>query len=245
MLKVCEIFYSIQGEGKYIGTPSVFVRFFGCNLQCKGFGVAYKKDKQLNYGCDSYYAVDSFFDNYDIFTSSRDLIDKINSLHKSCNVVFSGGEPTLHYKNSILYDTVKHLLKHKRHITFETNGTVNIDFKEYSLYKKCCFAMSIKLSNSKEKYHKRVQKSAIDNIIKNTKDSFFKFTIDKNNLNGYKKEIEDITNKTNNKIYCMPLGDTKEKLQENDKAVFDFCLENNYNYSDRIHIRLFGKKRGV
>jgi len=38
-IKVAEIFYSLQGEGQYLGTPSIFLRTFGCNFQCAGFGM--------------------------------------------------------------------------------------------------------------------------------------------------------------------------------------------------------------
>ena len=36
--KVSELFYSAQGEGRYVGVPSVFLRMFGCNFTCSGFG---------------------------------------------------------------------------------------------------------------------------------------------------------------------------------------------------------------
>ena len=38
-IKVSELFYSIQGEGRYMGVPSVFLRTFGCNFSCSGFGM--------------------------------------------------------------------------------------------------------------------------------------------------------------------------------------------------------------
>ena len=38
-IKVAELFYSLQGEGQYLGTPSIFLRVFGCNFQCAGFGM--------------------------------------------------------------------------------------------------------------------------------------------------------------------------------------------------------------
>ena len=43
----------------------------------------------------------------------------------------------------------------------------------------------------------------------------------------------------------MPLGDTKDKLNKISQKVFLFCMENGFNYSDRIHIRIFNKKKGV
>ena len=45
-LKISELFYSIQGEGRYMGVPSVFLRTFGCNFQCAGFGMR-KGEKRL------------------------------------------------------------------------------------------------------------------------------------------------------------------------------------------------------
>jgi 7-carboxy-7-deazaguanine synthase len=38
-LKIAELFYSVQGEGRYMGVPSVFLRVFGCNFKCAGFGM--------------------------------------------------------------------------------------------------------------------------------------------------------------------------------------------------------------
>ena len=38
-IKIAELFYSIQGEGRYMGVPSVFLRTFGCNFKCAGFGM--------------------------------------------------------------------------------------------------------------------------------------------------------------------------------------------------------------
>jgi organic radical activating enzyme len=38
-IKVSEIFYSAQGEGRFVGVPSVFLRTFGCNFKCAGFGM--------------------------------------------------------------------------------------------------------------------------------------------------------------------------------------------------------------
>ena len=227
-IPISEIFYSIQGEGKYAGNPSVFVRVGGCNLKCPGFG---KK------GCDSFYAVDKKYKNSWQEMSISEIIAEIKKyLRFNPDLVITGGEPGLYFER--LSPLIKWF---KGNITIETNATISPDFEKYPEYKNIAFAMSVKLSNSGEEYNKRVKKEAIKNIANNAKKSFFKFVIDKD----LKEEIEDITKGVDIPIYCMPLGATKEELERNAPFAFEFCLKNGYRYSDRIHIRLFGKKRGV
>jgi organic radical activating enzyme len=227
-IPISEIFYSIQGEGKYAGCPSVFVRVGGCNLKCPGFGEK---------GCDSYYAVDNAYKNEWKKMSIEEIKKEILKYEKyNPHLVITGGEPMLFYKE--IYPLIEWF---KNLITIETNTTIDIDFEKYPAYKNVAFAMSVKLSNSGEEYEKRVKKSVIDKYASNAKKSFFKFVID----GDLKKEIEEITENTDISIYCMPLGASKEELEKNAPFVFEFCLKNGYRYSDRIHIRLFGKKKGV
>ncbi len=227
-IPVSEIFYSIQGEGKYAGNPSVFVRVGGCNLKCPGFG---------KNGCDSFYAVDKKYKNSWQEMRISEIIAEIKKyLRFNPDLVITGGEPGLYFER--LYPLIKWF---RGNITIETNATIAPEFDKYSEYKNVAFAMSVKLSNSGEEYNKRVKKEVIENIAKNAKKSFFKFVVDKD----LKEEIEDITIGVDIPVYCMPLGATKEELEKNAPFVFEFCLKNGYRYSDRIHIRLFGKKRGV
>ncbi len=228
LIPISEIFYSIQGEGKYSGNLSVFIRVGGCNLTCPGFG---------KNGCDSFYAVDKKYKNEWQYLSIDEIKDKIKKYLKfSPNLVITGGEPGLYFDR--LYPLVEWF---SGNITIETNATIAPDFKKYPEFKKVSFAMSVKLSNSGEEYKKRVKKQAIKTIAKNAKKSFFKFVINAD----LKEEIEEITKNIDLPIYCMPLGESKEELEKNAPFVFDFCLKNGYRYSDRIHIRLFGKKRGI
>ena len=224
-IPIVEIFYSLQGEGKFVGRPSIFIRVGGCNLTCPAFS---------SHGCDSFYAVDRKYESSWKFMSIAEIINEIEKYYH-CDIVLTGGEPTLYYKK--LYPIIKKF----KNITIETNATIDIDFVNYPEYKNVTFAMSVKLSNSGETYNKRINKKAIKNIAIKAKNSFFKFVIDKD-LND---EIKDITQNLNNDIYCMPLGETKEELDKNSKFVFEFCLKHKYFYSDRIHIRIFSKKRGV
>ncbi len=227
-IPVSEIFYSIQGEGKYAGNPSIFLRVGGCNLSCPGFSEK---------GCDSFYAVDRKYKNEWQNLSIEEIKKEIKQYLKfNPDLVITGGEPGLYFDR--LYPLVEWF---DGLITIETNATIYPDFDKYPKYKKVAFAMSVKLLNSGEEYKKRVKKESIKNISQNAKKSFFKFVV---NIN-LREEIENITKDIDLPIYCMPLGESKEELEINAPFVFDFCLKNGYRYSDRIHIRLFGKKKGI
>ena len=249
MLDVCEIFgITIQGEGKRVGKPSVFIRFSKCNFTCAGFNVAYVNDKGENkLSCDTYYAIDKSFKNTWLSLSANDIIQKVLELceNKKVDIVISGGEPLLNWKKDEFQEILEYFSKNNHHITIETNASIDIDFtKEYQ--RNIMFSMSVKLYNSLEKYQKRVKPELINKIISSTKESYLKFVVNKNTLNETETEIKDILLLLNNpEVYLMPMGDTLEILKKNEKEVISLCIKNNYNYSDRLHIRLWDDKRGV
>ena len=147
-IKVSELFYSIQGEGRYMGVPSVFLRTFGCNFTCDGFGmprgeksderdiIAQHADQYTDYkslplvttGCDSYASWDVRFKHLSPVVSVDGIVDAI--LHMlphgkwtSEHLVITGGEPLLGWQRA--YPS---LLSHPdmvnlQELTFETNGT--------------------------------------------------------------------------------------------------------------------------
>jgi len=240
MIPLVESFYSFQGEGRFVGSPSIFIRLGGCNLGCMGFGV--EIDGVV--GCDSLKAVhEKKFAH--TWQKVDDLISIINQYLKDLDfkpdIVFTGGEPLLHYQNPTLLNALKHFQDHR--ITFETNATIEIDFEKFPIYKNITFAMSVKLENSGELKSKRINHEAIKVIVANTKESFFKFVLSKKDIKT--KEIKEITKPYPNiKIYCMPMGSTAKELAQNDKAVANFCIKNGYNYVDRMHIRLWDNEEG-
>lgn len=247
MLQLVEWFYSIQGEGKYAGANAVFFRFAGCNLRCKGFKVGQisPKTSEVLVGCDTIRAVYTNHFNYESINEKSELLNKLELLklkHKPI-IVITGGEPLLYYKNPIFYGFISELLKLSYEVHFETNGTVEIDFNKYPNYKKAIFCISPKLSNSKELKEKRLNFKALKAIKENAKDSFYKFVISKNFT--LKDEIYEILRNVQNEVYCMPMSKNKDELEQNAKYTFNFCLENGYNYSDRIHIRIFDNKDGI
>jgi organic radical activating enzyme len=240
MLPVVESFYSFQGEGRFVGSPSIFIRLGGCNLGCVGFGV--EIDGII--GCDSLKAVyeKKFAHIWQKVDDLTSLIDEyMKDLDFKPDIVFTGGEPLLHYQNQILLDALFHFHQHR--ITFETNATMEIDFKRFPIYKDITFAMSVKLENSGELKSKRINHEAIKAIVKNTKESFFKFVLSKKDIKT--EEIKEITKPyPDTKIYCMPMGSTAKELAQNDKVVANFCIQNGYNYVDRMHIRLWDNEEG-
>jgi organic radical activating enzyme len=147
-LKVSELFYSIQGEGRYMGVPSIFLRTYGCNFTCGGFGMPkgemsnerdviaikaedytyYKSLPLVSTGCDSYASWDPDFKHLSPMLSTDTIVDSIMSMlpHNRWmdeHLVITGGEPLLGWQRSytelLSHDNMRGL----QELTFETNGT--------------------------------------------------------------------------------------------------------------------------
>lgn len=239
-MKIVEHFLSIQGEGAFSGKISYFIRFAGCNLNCIGFNNKKIKNDKEFIGCDTLKAVytDDFSNEYKDF-SPQFFKNELLKLNFKPMIVFTGGEPMLNHQNKIFYDFVVWLLDNEYQVCFESNGTIKLNNK-FPRYNECIFALSIKLENSKVLKQKRINKEAILSY-KNAKYVFYKFVLDKDRID----EINEIINIYKYDIYCMPLGGDKKELEKNSLKVFDFCIKYGFNYTDRLHIRLFNDKEGV
>ena len=252
MLYLVEHFYSIQGEGKYTGNPSVFFRFGGCNMRCEGFGCVEKTSNGIEVlGCDTVYAVNKehFSHNWIPITTSQQLLNvlELYELPRAVDIVLTGGEPLIYANDEIFISFLEQLVARGHQITFETNGSLAVDFERYSVYKECIFALSVKLSNSNERLEKRIKGDVIYNIATNAKEAFFKFSVDEESINlGLEDEIDSIViHAPDTKIYCMPLGGTKEEVEKNSEPLVEFCKTKGYNFSDRLHIRIWDQNKGV
>lgn len=158
-IKIAELFYSLQGEGRYVGVPSVFLRTFGCNFQCAGFGMlrgqlsnerdtianeislydSYEKLPLVHTGCDSYASWDTRFKHLSPVRSSDEIAQKMlellpNKEWRSEHLIITGGEPLLGWQRSypdlLNHDSLKNKLAG---LTIETNGTqpLSNEFEDY------------------------------------------------------------------------------------------------------------------
>nr|WP_314069210.1 4Fe-4S cluster-binding domain-containing protein [uncultured Campylobacter sp.] len=168
---------------------------------------------------------------------------QIAKLYQKPIVVITGGEPLLHHKEALFYEFVCELLARGYEVHFETNGTILVDFEKFPAYKSCIFAVSPKLSNSAEPRERRLNFAALRNLKQNAKDSFYKFVISPEF--DAQPEIREILAACESEVYCMPRGADRRELESGAQFCVDFCLKNGYNYSDRLHIRIWGEKDGV
>ncbi len=250
MLQINEIFgVTIQGEGKRIGNPSIFIRFGKCNMTCDGFGVEYETPSGIKKcSCDSFYAADiAFKDSWQQCDNFMQIVDEVNNILPSYkpDIVITGGEPLLYWNDDEFQKLLKYYIDDDFHITIETNGSLDIDLI-HNWQKNILFSMSVKLSNSGESLKKRLNTKVLTHIINFTKDSYLKFVIDKKFLSKVQEEIDNILKDIPScEVYLMPLGDTADIIDENSLSVIEMAIKNGYKYSDRLHIRVWDNKRGV
>jgi 7-carboxy-7-deazaguanine synthase len=159
-IKIAELFYSVQGEGRYMGVPSVFLRTFGCNFKCAGFGMPrgelskeadevavmnamhpfakYEELPLVSTGCDSYASWHPSFKDLSPMLTTDAIADRIMEIlpqdhWKDEHLVITGGEPLLGWQRAYP-DLLSHpKMQGLKEITFETNGTQKLDpeFKKY------------------------------------------------------------------------------------------------------------------
>jgi len=159
-LKISELFYSIQGEGRFMGVPSVFLRTFGCNFTCSGFGMprgelsleadtialnhtlkpyaTYKELPLVSTGCDSYASWHPTFKDLSPMLTVDAIVERIMEIlpfgeWRDEHLVITGGEPLLGWQRAYP-DLLKHeKMRDLKAITFETNGTqlLSTELKEY------------------------------------------------------------------------------------------------------------------
>jgi 7-carboxy-7-deazaguanine synthase len=229
-VKVSELFYSLQGEGKLTGVPSVFVRASGCNLRCEW--------------CDTPYASwNPEGENLPVGA----IVEQI-ARHPARHVVLTGGEPMIMPDISLLTSALK---SHGYHITIETAATV---FEPLPLD---LASLSPKLSNSTPRDREsgrfasahekhRLNLPVIQQFIDTSPDFQLKFVVSaEQDLAEIDAILKDLRGWQPADVLLMPEGTDARTLESRAGWISDLCKQLGYRYCPRLHIALYGNKRGT
>jgi 7-carboxy-7-deazaguanine synthase len=229
-MKVSEIFYSIQGEGKLVGVPSVFVRASGCNLRCSW--------------CDTPYA--SWEPEGDE-VSVDEIVRRVRE-HGARHVVLTGGEPMIMPEIVELCDRLK---DSGQHLTIETAATV---FKTLKLD---LASLSPKLSNSTPHEreggrfaaaHERLRMNVpvIEAFIDSSPDFQLKFVVSgEPDLLEIRVVLDQLKCWEPADVLLMPEGIDAATLETRAGWVSEICKREGFRYCPRLHVTLYGNKRGT
>ncbi|MBL6445836.1 7-carboxy-7-deazaguanine synthase QueE [Fulvivirga sp. 29W222] len=243
--KKAEIFYTIQGEGKNIGRPSIFIRTSLCNLHCSWcdtdytwnwIGTPFKHEKDAEPGYKKYSKSE-----YIVQLSVDEIAEELSKINCK-NIVLTGGEPLL--QQSELLELMHLLRKNGPTYRFETetNGTILPSEQFDNLIDQ--YNVSPKLKNSNNPLKMR-EKPEVYKFFSGNAKAVFKFVVSSSNDLD---EILDLIARyaiSPERVYLMPEGTSTEKLQAKQQWLINECKNHHLNYTDRLHIHIYGNKRGV
>jgi len=223
-LRIAELFYSIQGEGSLLGVPSVFVRTSGCNLRCRW--------------CDTPYT--SWQPEGTDWPLNR-IVDEVRA-HLARHVVVTGGEPMIAPE---IVPLTERLRQAGLHITIETAGTV---FEPVA-----CDLMSIspKLANSTPEGHwgERHDRSRIQPVVlrqlMGRYDYQLKFVVQEPGDLVELRALVVMLDAPAERVILMPEGTDHETLRERAGWLAEVCKQEGFRFSPRLHVDLWGNRRGV
>lgn len=238
-LPINELFYSLQGEGKLAGTPSVFVRPSGCNLRC--------------WFCDSYH---TSWEPTGAWVTLDEIVETVESFSAANHVVLTGGEPLIHEESVTLLDE---LSGRGYHTTVETNGTV---YRDAAID---LASVSPKLASSTptadrdpkgdgewaDKHERRrLDMDALARLVDNY-ESQVKFVVtgreDMNEIENIVTRLREhaSTSVRDSDVLLMPEGMTREALDERRGLVAELAQEYGYRYTPRLHVDLWNDEPGT
>lgn len=224
-MRIAEIFYSVQGEGALVGVPSVFVRTSGCNLRCSW--------------CDTPYA--SWNPEGSDWTVEA-IVRETARYSAARHVVLTGGEPMIAPEIATLAQSFR---ERGMHVTIETAGTV------YALVACDLMSVSPKLSNSTPEggfraQHERlrIQPEILARLISEY-DYQLKFVISRREDVEEARETIALVNAAPAKVILMPEGTNEEDLRQRGVWIAEICKQYGYRFSPRLHVHLYGNRRGT
>jgi len=223
-LKIAELFYSIQGEGSLVGVPSVFIRTSGCNLRCAW--------------CDTPYA--SWQPEGAELTISQ-IVDEVKA-HPARHVVVTGGEPMIAPEIIPLTERLREL---GLHVTIETAGTV------FQLVACDLMSISPKLASSTphdrwatQHNRLRIQPEVLLELMGRYPYQL-KFVIEKPGDLDEVRALIRALEADRNRVILMPEGTDRDRLRERTVWLAEICKQEGFRFSPRLHVDLWGNRRGV
>ena len=240
-----EIFFSIQGEGKSVGTPSVFVRTTRCNLHC----IWCDTDYTWNWIGTPFAHVHDDRPGYQKFDKKEwiaacsvpDVAAQV-ATYPCHNVILTGGEPLLQQPGLVALMAALRQQSPDYRFETETNGTLlphtsfDMAIDQYNV--------SPKLENSANSRRLR-ERPATLRFFADSPKATFKFVIA---APGDLREVLDLLDRyaiPPEKVWLMPEGTTSTSLAERRLWLVDICKQYNFRYSDRLHVQIWGSKKGV
>lgn len=222
---VNELFYSLQGEGKLAGVPSVFVRLAGCPLRCRW--------------CDTKYAWNA--DAGQSMTVEQ-ILEQI-ARYPTRYVVITGGEPLVHEGISGL---IRAIHEKEYHVTVETAGIEYLADLPIDL-----MSISPKLSNilplfdyGSDQNTPPANPDLISKFIKSYQYQL-KFVVESpRDLSEIAQFIDKVVNIDPYRIYLMPQASTTVDYLEKSRWLAEYCLQTGFLFSPRLHIMLWNAKQG-
>lgn len=234
-----KIFYTIEGEGEYIGTPSVFMRLSMCNLTCSKF-----ISDDSPHGCDSYvsWSVKNKMTFQEIFT----MLEKgfhINHLQSGSIFKITGGEPLVQQKQLLKFmgcfvERYGFLPK----IDFETNATIMPD-NEWVAHYKATFTTSPKLSTNGDPEEKTYKPEVLRWHVLNNSGFKFVITVDRDIEEIWNKYVRDDQgiNIPTSRIWFMPCCGSREEHSQKAAAVAEYAKYMGVKFSPRLQLVIWDK----
>jgi len=235
-----KLFYTIEGEGEYIGQPSVFMRMSMCNLTCKGFA-----SESSPHGCDSYISWSvknkmTFKDIWEEFFVNQNFADR---LKQGAILKLTGGEPLIQEKQLLKF--VEYLVEKLGMcpvIDFETNATLIPDSRWQDLFD-ATFTTSPKLRHNGDPEDKTYKPEVLKWHANHG--SGFKFVVssDKDIEEIWSKYVKDDKgiNVLTSRIWFMPCCGSRDEHIEKAPAVAEYAKAMNVNFSPRLHLLVWDK----
>jgi 7-carboxy-7-deazaguanine synthase len=231
------VFYTIEGEGEYIGQPSVFMRMSMCNLSCSSF-----KSADSPHGCDSFisWSVKNKMTFKEIFEYMEEK-NYIEHLRNRAIFKLTGGEPCIQQKALFKFiEAFNERYSFNPRIDFETNATLIPDERWVTEF--CAtFTTSPKLTTNGDPEEKTYKPEVLKWHVEHN--SGFKFVInsDRDIEEIWRKYVEDYEgiNVPLQRIWFMPCCGSRQEHIERAQAVVEYTKAMHVNFSPRLHLLVF------